>query len=204
MIATTRTMGSMGSIGKTLRSRPGSRTLLLALGLIALTDARGAAAQGTPAGGAQPKPIETKERTMKHAKGDFEVKATPQPLSGPADDALLGRLALVKTFKGELTGTGNGQMLTAGTAVEGSMAYVAMERVTATLEGRHGSFVLVHRGVMTKGGSESPASGAPDFLVTVLPDSGTEGLAGLTGRLNIQMEGGKHSYDLEYSLPPLP
>ena len=110
----------------------------------------------------------------------------------------------MKTFNGDLTGTGNGQMLTAGTAIEGSMAYVAIERVSGTIEGRHGTFVLVHRGVMTKGGSEDPASGAPDFLVTVLPDSGTEQLAGLTGRLNIKIEPGKHFYDLEYSLPALP
>ena len=84
------------------------------------------------------------------------------------------------------------------------MAYVALERVSATIEGRQGTFVLVHRGVMTRGGPETPSSGAPEFLVTVLPDSGTGQLAGLTGRLNILIEAGKHSYDFAYSLPALP
>lgn len=183
------------------RARVRNGGAALFFGLLWLTSLHGAAAQG--AHGASQETTE-KEMVMKHAKGEFEVKATPQPLAGPADDAMLGRLTLVKTFKGDLTGTGNGQMLTAGTATEGSMAYVAIERVSGTIEGRHGTFVLVHRGVMTRGGSESPGSGAPDFLVTVLPDSGTEQLAGLTGRLHITIAAGKHSYDLEYALPALP
>lgn len=189
----------IGQKGQTLRFRAGA--LLLALGLTTMTGLQGALAETKGAGAPAAQP---KEMVMKHAEGEFEVKAQPQPLSGPAEDALLGRLSLEKEFKGGLTGSGKGQMLTAATATEGSMAYVAIERVTGTLDGRHGSFVLVHRGVMTRGGGESPNSGAPDFLVTVLPDSGTEQLAGLTGRLHIQVGGGKHSYDFEYSLPALP
>lgn len=129
---------------------------------------------------------------MQHAKGEFDVKVTPQPLAGPAEDAKLGRLALEKTFRGGLEARGQGQMLTAGGEVEGSAAYVAIERVTGTLDGKKGSFLLHHRGVMTRG--------EPALSVEVVPDSGTGELTGLAGTLHIIIEGGKHFYDFEYRL----
>src|SRR5580765_7686675 len=85
-----------------------------------------------------------------HAKGTFDVKVIPQP----ADDSAggpFGRLFLDKQFHGDLEATSKGQMLGAGTAVEGSAGYVALELVTGTLNGRHGSFILQHSGSMTKG-----------------------------------------------------
>ncbi len=129
------------------------------------------------------------------ARGEFDVKLAPQPGEATADPSL-GRMSIVKQFHGDLEGSGQGQMLTAMTAVEGSAVYVAVERVTGTLHGRRGSFVLVHRGVMTRG--------QPDLSVTVAPDSGTGELAGLSGRLTIEITAGKHSYALEYSLPSAP
>ncbi len=132
---------------------------------------------------------------MQHAHGDFEVKVKPLALDGPAEDATLGRMSIEKEFHGDLAGTGKGQMLTAG-AAEGSAAYVAIETVSATLAGRTGTFALYHRGVMNRG--------EPELAVIVVPDSGTEGLAGISGTLRIIIEGGKHSYDFEYSLPEKP
>lgn len=129
------------------------------------------------------------------ARGEFDVKLTPQAGDATADPSL-GRMSISKQFRGDLEGAGQGQMLTGMTAVEGSAVYVAVERVTGTLHGRRGSFVLVHRGVMTRG--------QPDLSVIVAPDSGTGDLAGISGHMTIDIASGKHAYTLEYSLPPAP
>jgi hypothetical protein len=124
------------------------------------------------------------------ATGHFEVKLTPQPTdAAPA----VGRLSLDKQLHGDLEATGKGEMLAARSAVDGSAGYVAIESITGSLHGRRGSFVLQHSGTMDRG--------APSLTVTVVPDSGTDELVGLTGRLNIIIEGGKHSYRFEYQLP---
>ena len=109
---------------------------------------------------------------------------------------MLGRMSLDKTFSGDLQGTGKGEMLMAGTEIKGSAGYVAIERVTGTLNGRTGTFVLQHTGTMNRG--------APQLSVTVVPDSGTGQLSGLSGTLNIIIAGGKHSYAFDYSLPVQP
>lgn len=128
-----------------------------------------------------------------HATGGFDVKVTPEALGDKAADASLGRMTLDKQFHGDLEGTGKGQMLTASTSVKGSGAYVAIERVTGTLRGRNGSFVLQHTGIMKHG--------IPELKIAVVPDSGTGQLTGLTGTMNIKIADGKHSYDFEYTLP---
>jgi hypothetical protein len=136
-------------------------------------------------------PAEVSQKMLR-ASGTFEVKLTPQSPAEPS----LGRLTLAKKFAGGLTGTSRGEMLSAATAVEGSAGYVAMELVTASLGGRSGSFVLQHTGTMTRG--------EPQLSVTVVPDSGTGELAGIAGKMTIRIEGGKHYYDFEYTLPPRP
>ncbi|MGE0130970.1 MAG: DUF3224 domain-containing protein [Blastocatellales bacterium] len=125
-----------------------------------------------------------------HASGTFEVKLTPQ--DDKSEDATLGRMTIDKQFQGDLEGVSKGQMLTAMTAVEGSGVYVAIERVSGTLHGRKGSFALYHTGVMMRG--------APQLSVTVVPDSGTDQLVGLAGKMTINITDGKHSYDFEYTL----
>ena len=102
-------------------------------------------------------------------------------------------MVLDKRFQGDLVGTSKGEMLTAGTGVTGSGAYVAVERVTGALSGRIGSFSLQHAGTMTRG--------TPQLMITVVPDSATEQLEGLTGSMKIDIADGKHSYDFEYTLP---
>ena len=122
------------------------------------------------------------------ATGPFDVKLTPQ-----ATDEMLGRMSIDKQFHGDLEGTSKGEMLTAGTAVKGSAGYVAIERVTGTLNGRSGTFVLQHSGTMTRG--------EPQLIITVVPDSGTGQLAGLAGSMEITIApDGKHSYDFKYTL----
>ena len=125
------------------------------------------------------------------ARGTFDVKVTPQPQDDSAGGPF-SRLFLDKQFHGELNATSKGQMLGAGTAVEGSGAYVAFEMVTGTLNGKQGSFILQHKGTMQKG--------AYAMSVTVVPDSGTDELAGIAGEMKIIIEGGKHSYEFEYTL----
>ena len=126
------------------------------------------------------------------ASGTFEVKLTPQPADDYADGAALGRLTIDKQFHGELQATSRGQMLSAMSGVKGSAGYVAIERVSGTLKGRNGTFVLQHSGTMTRG--------AQQLTITVVPDSGTGQLAGLTGKMTITIAEGKHSYDFEYTL----
>jgi hypothetical protein len=121
--------------------------------------------------------------------GSFEVKLTPLDIEGEK----MGRLHIDKQFDGSLRANSIGQMLSAGTDTKGSAVYVAIERVAGTLEGREGSFVLHHRGIMDRG--------KPTLSVSVAPDSGTGELAGISGAMTIKNENGKHLYDFEYSLP---
>ncbi|MHC4611157.1 MAG: DUF3224 domain-containing protein [Planctomycetota bacterium] len=126
-----------------------------------------------------------------HARGTFEVDL--KPLDGDAANPALARMSIAKQFRGDLEATSRGQMLTAGTSVKGSAGYVAIELVSGVLQGRRGTFLLQHNGIMSRG--------AGDLSITVLPDSGTEELAGLTGGMAITITDGNHSYDFEYNLP---
>ena len=131
--------------------------------------------------------------TMHHAKGTFEVTLKPVPLADAGADNKLARMSIDKKFTGDLVGTSKGEMLSAGTDIKGSAGYVAIERVVGELAGRKGTFVMQHSGSMDRG--------VPQLSVTVVPDSGTEGLAGIKGTLQIEIKEGKHFYDFEYSLP---
>ncbi len=128
------------------------------------------------------------------AIGTLDVKLTPQ--DDKFEDTLLGRMTLDKQFHGDLEASSKGQMLSVMTATKGSAGYVAIEKVSGTLHGRKGSFVLQHSGTMTRG--------APNLSVAVVPDSGTEELADLTGEMTIKIEDGKHFYEFRYVLPPKP
>ncbi len=127
------------------------------------------------------------------AKGSFTVETKPQGEPVVAEGNMLGRLSLAKQFAGDLVATGEGQMLTALTAVKGSAGYVAIERVTGTLHGRAGSFVFQHSGTMSEG--------AQQLSITVVPGSGTGALAGLAGTFRLSIVDGAHSYEFDYTLP---
>lgn len=142
-------------------------------------------------------PVAKEKVVTSHASGTFDVKLTPQADEGGGADAGLGRMSIDKQFHGDLEGTSKGFMLaSSATIVKGSGGYVAMERVTGTLKGRAGSFVLQHSGTMTRG--------AMQLMISVVPDSGTGQLAGLAGTLTIKIDEGKHSYEFEYTLPERP
>ena len=129
------------------------------------------------------------------ATGKFEVKLVPQATEGFDEGGALGRMTLDKTFTGDIEGTSKGQMLMAMASVKTSAAYVAVERVTGTVHGKRGTFAMHHTGIMNRG--------APSLAVVIVPDSGTEELAGISGTLNIIIEKGVHSYELDYEIAPL-
>ncbi len=124
-----------------------------------------------------------------YARGTFDVKLTPQPA---AEELGLGRLTIDKQFHGDLEATSAGEMLSAGTGVAGSAAYVALERVSGVLHGRRGGFTLQHTGVMDRGEGR--------LTIAVVPDSGSDELAGLAREMAIRIEGDGHYYEFEYTL----
>ena len=142
----------------------------------------------------QSQPQAKQGKVMTKASGTFEVKLSPQDQGA---DMPVGRMMIDKQFQGDLTGTSKGQMLMASSStVKESAGYVAIEKVTGTLNGRRGSFYLQHTGVMTRGVGE--------LRITVIPDSGTDQLVGLSGKMNIIIAEGKHSYEFEYTLAEQP
>ena len=126
------------------------------------------------------------------ATGTFDVKLNPLDTYDKTDDSPMRRMSIDKQFHGDLEATSKGEMLSAGTAVKTSAGYVAIERVSGTLNGRKGTFVLQHNGIMNRG--------TPQLTVTVVPDSATGELVGLSGTMTIIIEGRKHSYEFEYSM----
>jgi hypothetical protein len=137
-------------------------------------------------------PQGAKEKAVNHASGAFDVKLVPLTDEFSSDTGI-GRNSIDKVFHGDLQGTSKGQMLAAMGSVKGSAGYVAMEKVTGTLKGRAGTFVLQHNATMTRG--------TPELSIKVVPDSGTDQLEGITGTLTIKIEDGKHSYEFDYTLP---
>ncbi len=127
-----------------------------------------------------------------HASGAFDVKLNPLPAYDTSAGSKLGRMSIDKQFHGDLEGTSQGEMLSAMTDVKGSAGYVAIERVSGTLQGRSGSFVLQHNATMNRG--------EPSLSIIVVPDSGSGELAGLSGSMKIIIADGKHFYEFDYSL----
>jgi hypothetical protein len=148
---------------------------------------------------AQTAPTQKGNTVPVHATGPFDVKLAPQA-DDKVGDPSIARMSIDKQYHGDLEATSKGQMLSAMTEIKGSAGYVAMERVTGTLRTasgvRAGSFALQHTGTLNRG--------VPELSVTVVPDSATGQLTGLTGKMIINIVDGKHSYDFEYTLPAAP
>ena len=109
-----------------------------------------------------------------------------------------GALTLSKTFTGAIEGTSTVEMLYTRTPGEdGSFAgagYVALERISATVDGRTGSFVLLH--ISTVVGNEPPLA---RYLIS--PRSGTDELANISGVALITIgDDGSHTLHLDYEV----
>ena len=127
-----------------------------------------------------------------YISGDFDVKLSPTA-TAENEEASIGRMLINKQFYGEREASSKGQMLTHKSTYPGSAGYVAIEKVTGSLQGRKGSFVLQHSGIMNRGEAS--------LVLDVIPDSGTEKLEGLVGAMTITVTDGKHYYGFDYSLP---
>jgi hypothetical protein len=127
---------------------------------------------------------------MPHAKGSFDVKITPQE---SAANAPVARMLLYKEFHGDLEAVAHGEMMAAHEPLTGAGVYVAIDRVTGTLDGRSGSFLMAHRGIRNADGQE--------LSIVIVAGSGTGQLAGIVGTVGIQIEEKKHSYTIDYALP---
>jgi hypothetical protein len=129
-------------------------------------------------------------KTMtQRATGTFEVKLTPQ--DDKSGDASMARMTFAKQWQGEVEGTSTGQMLTGGDVKTGSAGYVAMEKFRGSVKGRKGTLIFQHSATMT--------TGKADLTITIVPGSATEELKGMSGKVTIKVENGKHFYDFEYS-----
>lgn len=129
---------------------------------------------------------------MPSAKGTFKVDLKTQGESSTVDAVTIGRKSIDKVFEGGITGTSVGEMLSAGGAVKGSAGYVAIERVSGTVDGRAGTFVLQHHATMDRG--------TPALSIIVVPDTGTSELAGISGAFKLDIREGVHYYELEYEI----
>lgn len=136
------------------------------------------------------KSLEKEAALPNHATGTFEVKVAPLA-SYNQEDRSLARFSIDKQFHGDLEGTSKGEMLSAGNP-NTSGGYVAIEKVTGQLDGHSGSFVLQHSATME--------NGRPNLNIFVVPGSGTGGLSGISGTMDISIEHGKHSYVFTYTL----
>ena len=136
----------------------------------------------------------SEEHLLMHASGYFDVTLAPQAADNPqVRTAQIDRLSIDKKYHGDVKGTSTGQMQ----AIKDDRdtgAYVALEKVVASLKGRSGTFMLMHYGYMNQG-----AVGR--WLVEIVPNSGTGGLAGLSGTMKIIQKDEKHYYEIEYALP---
>lgn len=131
---------------------------------------------------------------MQQAKGEFEVSRSNEPACDMGEGIEAGHSRIDKRFHGPLDATSVVHMLAVGTGTPGSAAYVAIERVAGSLDGCDGTFFLQHNGVMDRG--------KPSLWLSVVPDSGTDGLAGISGRMTIDIVDGKHFYTFDYTLDP--
>jgi hypothetical protein len=129
-----------------------------------------------------------------HAAGPFDVKIAPQQPDNDIENAAnLSRMTIDKQFHGDLDAASKGEMLATQAEAKGSGGYVALERVTGSLKGKKGSFILQHSATMTRG--------VPNMNIFVVPDSGTDELKGISGKMKIIIApGGKHSYEFDYTI----
>lgn len=141
---------------------------------------------------ASPRIIRKGDVMSVRASGTFEVKLTPRASEADDGGADIIRMSIDKRFHGDLEAVSKGEMLADNKGDKGSGGYVAMERVSGTLSGRRGTFVLQHSGTMRRGAAE--------LSIMVVPESGTGQLVGLEGKMTIKVADGKHSYDFEYTL----
>ncbi len=129
-------------------------------------------------------------------QGRFEVKMQAEPPYDETGGVPLAQATVDKTFQGPLEAISSVRMLSARTPVSGSAGYVALEKISGKLEGKEGSFTVVHLGLMHRGQST--------LTVQIVPDSGTGALVGIAGTMNIDIKDGQHFYAMDYRFEDAP
>lgn len=127
-----------------------------------------------------------------HAKGTFEIVTHAEPPFDTVEGVSFSRFSFDKRFTGPLEGTSKVYMLGARTPIEGSAGYVALERVSGVVDGKSGTFAVLHLGLRDRG--------RESLTLTIVPDSGTGELLGISGAMRIEIIEGQHFYEIEYTL----
>lgn len=124
-------------------------------------------------------------------QGTFDLNFSGEAAHDVVERVALSRARIDKVFHGTITGTSVAHMLACNTGVEKSAGYVAIERIHGTIDGREGTFCVLHIGVMDRG--------ARGLTVRIVPDSGTGELRGIRGEMTLRIEDNKHHYRIEYA-----
>jgi len=129
----------------------------------------------------------------KTANSRFAIKSWDEkPYSEGKDLPRLSRAAVTKTLTGDIEGEGQTEYLMMYRS-DGSAAFVGLERVTARIGGKSGTFVLQRTGVFENGEARES--------YTVVPGSATGELDGLRGEGNSSVgHGMEHPFALDYDL----
>jgi Protein of unknown function (DUF3224) len=126
------------------------------------------------------------------AVASFDLdKFEPEPPYREQEGVRHNRSRIEKTFRGDIEGHGSVEMLAA--QADGGAGYVALEHIAGTVNGRTGSFTLLHIGTMA--GDEQWARWP------VVPGSGTGDLRTIGGEARIDIDAeGHHTLTLDYDL----
>ena len=125
------------------------------------------------------------------AKGSFEVTIDAEPPYDTVAGVAHSRAVFDKRFTGPLEASGSVQMLAVRSEAQpDSGAYVALERISGVLDGRRGTFSVVHTGLMHRG--------QRSLALTIAPGSGTGELRGIRGSMQIDIVDGRHFYTVDY------
>ena len=129
---------------------------------------------------------------MPRAVATFRNDSYDEHTYDDREGTVLGRLHITRTFEGDITGRSSAELLTARSS-DGSATYVAIDRISGSVDGREGSFVLEHHGTVTAAGASTAGA--------VVPGSGTGELRGLAGTVEISVdEDGVHRLALDFTL----
>jgi Protein of unknown function (DUF3224) len=105
------------------------------------------------------------------------------------ENPTLSRVTVKKSFDGEVKGESVGELLMCASS-GGAAGYTIMDRFFIEIEGRKGSFVAIHGGMT----DEMKAAGR------IVPGSGTDELAGISGTLEFKSDEDGKRIILDYSL----
>ncbi len=108
-------------------------------------------------------------------------ESTPSPT--------LSEVTVEKTFNGEMKGESVGKLLMCS-SLDDSAGYTIMDRFFVEIEGRKGSFVVIHGGMT----DEMLAKGK------IVPGSGTDELEHITGTIEFKSDANSKTIILDYEL----